>query len=283
MDNKQITTRNNWSFNNVAISATTMGLSAIPAELITLPICAVKTNYMAMVKNSAINEQKKYIPTLNMRQVTMDIYNKRGLYGFFNASAPAITSQMISSASKFTLYEGFKHHFGNGDNNFAQNALFGIVSGVSGGLFTAPFDRARALRQYNNGQATKTYGSIGKLFLQKPLEAWRGYGFTFGKNVALYSLLYPGYDLIKKKTGGNAMAASLFTPMIISGILQPIEFARTRHMLNQEWRLGWNPRPYYTGYTLTAGRAIPHFMITMCTMEYLKGIVQERWGIVVKK
>lgn len=277
---------NSYGF-TAAISAVTIGIAAIPAEILTLPICAIRTNYMAnvksIIKDNSLSDSERKIPKVSIRQVTMNIYNQRGLYGFFNATAPAVMSQILSSSSKYTMYEGFKHYYGNGDNNFGKNALFGTISGVSGGLITAPFDRARALRQHNDGPTTRSFGSIGRLYLSNPMEAWKGYSFSFGKNVVLYSTLYPGYDLIKSYNNGNPVVASFIAPLIISGILQPIEFARTRHMLGLEWKMGWNPRPYYTGYTLTAGRAIPHFMITMCTMEYVKVMVQKHLGITVKK
>lgn len=273
--------------NTVAISAATIGLASIPAEASTLPICAIRTNYIAAIKSSTKNvdtvARASYVPQIKIPQIARDIYQKRGLYGFFNASAPAITSQIISSASKYSFYEALKYHYGQPDDGFFKKALFGTISGVTGGLLTAPFDRMRALRQYNDGQITRSYQSIAKLFLSNPMEAWRGYGFSFGKNVVLYSLLYPGYDSVKTYTGGNPIVASLSSALVISGILQPIEFARTRHMLGQNWRLGWNPRPYYTGYTLSAGRAIPHFMITMCTMEYLKEKVENEYGVTIKK
>ena len=64
--------------------------------------------------------------------------------------------------------------------------------------------------------------------------------------------------------------SSIFTTLVLTGIMQPIEFIRARMMTNKEWKLGWNPRIYYTGFTLTAGRSLPHFSITMCFSEFLK-------------
>jgi hypothetical protein len=64
------------------------------AEIITLPICTIKTIYQ--------NNNH-----LNTVQTIQKIYSENKLKGFFNASKPAIISQIISTTSKYIFYKKY--------------------------------------------------------------------------------------------------------------------------------------------------------------------------------
>ncbi len=249
-------------------SAFSIGLACIPAELLTLPLNTLKINYAAsVIKN--IN-QKHIIYPIKLNIMAINIYKSRGIYGFFNSSPMAITSQIFSATSKYTIYECLKKHFGTTQNNLLLNILMGSFAGITGAFIVQPIDQVKILRQYDDGKPTKSYRSIFKQFLIKPSSAWRGYPASFSKNIVLYGLLYPFYDRAKNVFNNNILISAIVTTLITSTITQPIEFIRTRIMTGYEWKLGWSPKVYYTGYTLTAGRAIPHFAITMYFTEFLK-------------
>ena len=69
----------------------------LTAELLTLPICTIKTIY----QNN---------PYFNTVETIKHIYKQNGYIGFFSASTPAIIAQVISTSSKYTFYQKIKEY-----------------------------------------------------------------------------------------------------------------------------------------------------------------------------
>ena len=216
---------------NILSSALATGI----AELVTLPICNVKTNF----QNS----------NQDIRSVVSTIFKNDGIKGFYRASLPAILSQVISTSSKYTLYQYF------GDNFNTPKILNGLVSGILSSLVTHPLDFLKIHLQMKTKPDLKL--------------VYRGYSKSFGKIVIGSVLFFPLYDLIKERTG-DPFSASFFSAMVSTVAMQPLDYLKVRHIYNQSFNHGWRVKKYYKGITLNLFRVVPHFMIVMVLTERFK-------------
>ena len=218
------------------------------AEIITLPICTAKTNFQ--------NSNQQSIKTL-----TKNLYQQHGIKIFYNASFPAIMGQMISTSSKYTLY---KFLTTNEKNPIKNKFLNGMIGGVTSSLITHPLDVVKVHLQmkYNFSNVLREEGI--KLF-------YRGYSKTFTKIAISSSCFFPIYETINEKID-NPMMASTFSGFLSAIIMHPADYLKTRHMSGKPLYQGLNPLIYYRGLSLNLLRIVPHFMITMTTIEYLKKI-----------
>lgn len=220
------------------------------AEILTLPICTIKTNYQTTKNNSIINTAK-------------DIYIKNGIKGFYNASVPAIIGQIISTTTKYTMYEYLKNNkvleINNNEINLIKN---GIISGVISTLLTHPCDIIRVSLQLNNNLVKEIKENGIKIF-------YRGYSKTLSKVILGSSLFFPLNDILKTKIE-NPILTSFTAGFISATILQPIDYMKTRHLAGKNPFVGSSIKNYYKGYNLNLLRIVPHFTITMTVMEYLK-------------
>src|ERR1700739_3665379 len=88
------------------------------AEIITLPICTVKTNY----QNSK---------NLSVWTIVKQTYRADGLLrGFWRASFPAVSSQILSSSLKWTIYKTMEEQQQIYSNKFVNGAISGMVSSL---------------------------------------------------------------------------------------------------------------------------------------------------------
>ena len=232
-------------------------LGAGVAEIATLPICTVKTNFQ--------NHHLSIINTIKK------IYHKSGIKGFYSASYPAIGGQIISSASKYTLY--------NGLTEFIPNVfLAGAISGFLSSLITHPIDVIKIYQQMN----TPFYLDLRK---EGPKLFYRGYSKTFIKATIGSSLFFPLFDTLKdytlyipkfahgkfcQRNEVSLPLAALGSALISTSIMQPIDYMKTRQVYGNSIKLGFNPINYYRGYGLNLTRIVPHFVIMMLTLEAVK-------------
>jgi hypothetical protein len=230
-------------FNNIKYAT---GATAI-AELITLPICTIKTNHQNTLSPSIINTAKM-------------IYTRSGIKGFYQSSKIAISYQIFSTTSKYVLYryiedktEGKSYH-----NKFAS----GAISGLTTTIVTHPMDMIKVYRQMNTPilpEITKNGLSI----------FYRGYTKTLNK-VAVCSALYlPLYDNCLTYTN-NITIASILSGVATAIIVQPLDYMKTRRIYNMSISHGLNILPYYKGLSLNLMRIVPHFVITMNVIEFFK-------------
>ena len=222
------------------------------AELLTLPICTVKTNYQTRSFNSVTNCVKS-------------IYTTRGLYGFFSiASYPAVISQIASTCSKFTFYRFLQTYRQTPKADILNNSINGALSGFLGSLLTHPIDVVKVHLQRNESIRPKwNTDLIGRVKFM-----YSGYTPTIGKNVALYALLLPCQDFYKSKVN-NTLIAAIMTTVTVTTIIQPLDYLRVRGITKQGLFLGYNPLNYYKGFWLNLSRSIPHFFITIYISELI--------------
>lgn len=228
-------------------------LATFVAEMITFPICTLKTNYQNMAN-------------VSIREVYNDIWSRYGLRGFYNASGWAIGSQILSTSSKYTFYQCFKniipkeievfgHVFGN-------TFVSGISSGITSSIMTHPVDVVKIHSQMH----TPFFPELRK---HGPFIFYRGYSKSLVKSSVGSSCFFPLYDMFKNHVSNPALAA-LLSSTVSTTILQPVDYMKTRQIYGQPFFSGWHPTPYFKGLSLNLARVIPHFTIVMTLIEMFK-------------
>lgn len=213
------------------------------AEIITLPICTLKTNYQ--------NSNNRCI---SISQTFQSIYQNHGVLGFYKATVPALFSQIISTSSKYVLYKEFCK------KNEYPKVINGIASGLLSSIVTHPLDVWKIYHQQNQSVKTEIKTNGISIF-------YRGYSKSIGKVIIASSLFLPLYDTFSSHY--NAFTASILASITSVVVMHPMDFLKTRHIYNQRLFLGCDPRMYYKGLSLHLLRTVPHFMILMTTIEYL--------------
>lgn len=224
-------------------------IGTLVAEIITLPICTVKTVYQ---NNTTIS---------SVRFVIKDIYNKYGLKGFIQASPHAMVSQLISTSTKYTFYHKIKDYRKTDPNDIFSNSLNGMFGGVVGSLFSHPID------------VWKNYAQRNQLFDFKSLNPklyYQGYHASIYKNCVLYAILFPAYDYYKT-IFDSTLVCSVLTTLTVSTIIQPFDYYKTVKMAGNNVKISIRDiKSFGRGFSLMLGKSIPHFLITMSITEKLK-------------
>jgi len=231
------------------------------AEVLTLPICTIKTNYQNTNSNSIPNTIK-------------DIYKRNGLKSFYSASYPAIFSQVFSTSSKYFLYQYFENKNYKYSNKFTNGLFAGIISS----LFTHPIDIIKIHQQMNTKFIPELKNHGIKLF-------YRGYSKTFSKIALSSTFFFPLYDTFYEKFKSPTKSA-LLTSILVTFIMHPIDYLKTRHIYNLPLYNELKPKiitktifnknvkvfiiPLYKGIIINLLRIVPHFIITMNVIDYLK-------------
>lgn len=224
------------------------------AEIIMLPICTIQTVYQTQ-KNLGTTER------INIGNITKSLYKTYGVRAFYNSSASAISCQMISTGSKFTLYKALQKYRGNNTTDIFNNVLNGGLAGVISIAFTQPFD---VMKNYHQRQI-----SILPDLKKNPMILYRGTKQSVTKSAMLVASLFSINDLCRSYIN-NAFFAAMTTSMLISPIIHPIDLLKRRAMANEKLWMGWNPKHYYRGMFLNLTRSMPHFAISMMTIDYIK-------------
>jgi len=164
------------------------------AEIVTLPICTVKTNYQVYKSNS-------------IKETIISIYNKGGIRSFYTASAPF--GQIISTTSKYTFYEYFR-------KNDHEKLTSGIASGILSSLITHPIDVYKVHRQLHKQMSI--------------YNIYRGYTKSLSKVIVGSITYFPIYETIKTTTNYNPFICGALSATISTIIIHPIDYLKTTHM-----------------------------------------------------
>ena len=232
------------------ISDSIIGVTA--AEILTLPICTVKTNYQN-TESTSINQTIK------------QIYQTNGIRGFYRASVPAIFSQTISLSVKYVLYQVLVdkatkqyQHIGLG-----HRMCIGLITGISASLFTHPIDVVKIHLQ----MSTAIIPEVRKFGLT---IFYRGYSKALNKVCVGSCLFLPLFDQFKQYAQSNVIVAAAASAIISTVIMHPLDYLKTRHIYGLPFYAGFNPRTYYKGITLNLLRVVPHFVIVMVIIDCLQ-------------
>ena len=170
------------------------GFSTFIAEIITLPICTIKTVYQNNL-------------TFTVKDTINHIYKQNGYKGFIHAFGPSIFSQILSTSSKYTIYEYIKTIRSTEKNDITNNSLNGMISGILGSIITHPIDVWKNYKQRNQNYIKFIKRNLIRHNLIKPNlikpnliklnffafiknTFYVGYSGSFGKNIILYGSLY---------------------------------------------------------------------------------------------
>lgn len=225
------------------------------AELITLPICTIKTNYQTNLQYKSIIDVGK------------DIMRTRGLYGFYSASMAATVLQIVSTSTKFTFYNYFRDYRVTAQNDIKNNIVNGALGGIVSSLLMHPIDVIK-IHQQNNLSIIQEFKKTGA-------RLWyRGYSKTLAKSVGVTSLLFPLNDFYKSIFVSTAFAAGL-SAFTVTAVIHPLDYLKVRHIANQDLypkihNMSTFLKYYYRGVHINLMRVVPHFMITMTLIEKLK-------------
>jgi hypothetical protein len=222
------------------------------AELATLPLYAIKTNYQTSSDKS-------------VRNVAKNIYSKYGIWGFYNAVLSAILARVASSFIKYSIYNEIKYYRQTNNHKLFDNMINGCVAGVACSFFVHPIDVVT-----NHLQRFKKFDA--GLFQTKILYA--GFSQTLLRNFILYSVLFSVFDYCKYLTDNNIILACMMTTTVSTSILQPVDYLRTRLMAQQRNEVGSmfnalkNFRSCWKGYHLNYVANTMHFAIAMSIANY---------------
>lgn len=246
------------SLTNKIIAAS---ISSTFAELVTIPVCTLKTNYQTNIVNN-----KSILSYAN------DLYRSKGIYGFYNATAYASLSQVTSLTIKYTTYEYLKTF--TSEPTFMSNLAISVASSIIASPFHHPFDFMKIRTQMitNNNTYPNVYPSGYSSVVPSGYSVYQGYTKTLTRNI-LTSILFPLNDWYKKiyskmdyqinENICNMLLAPISTSITSTFILYPYEFIRNRHIANCQWYYGLNPLNYYRGVKLALFRNSLHFTLFM--------------------
>ena len=226
---------------------TNSAMAAGIAEIVTLPICTIKTNY----QNTTGITIKKTIKTM---------YRQGGVLSFFRAMGAAVSSQVFSTSLKYTIYRYLE------DKNlkYSNKILNGMASGITASIFTHPIDFIKIHLQMNKSML-KTLKDDGVSSI------YRGYSKTFLKSALGNSLYFPIYEYCNN-IFDNVLYSSICSSVFATIIIHPVDYFRIRHIYNLPWFQGWHPKYFFKGLSLNLLRVVPHFVITMSLIDYLNKI-----------
>lgn len=221
--------------------------AALIAELITLPICVVKTNYQ--------NACLKHPTTIN--QTIKNMITNSGFRVFWSATGPALFSQMLSISIKYVLYKEIYQKINN-------SLLAGLSTGIIASLVTHPIDLIKVNKQMQTAFLPKLRATGPKIFYQ-------GYSKTFLKYSVGGICFLPIRDTLTPHIG-NGLAS--FSSAVISTIItQPFDYMKIRQTYGLPFFSGYNPIYYYKGLTLNLLRIVPHFTIMMIITDKIEKLL----------
>ncbi len=220
-------------------------IGTLCAEIITLPICTVKTVY----QNN---------PNLGITQTISKIYKESGYRGFVQAYTPAIISQVVSTSSKYYFYQLIKSHRKTEKSDILNNSLNGMVGGILGSFFSHPVDVWKNYLQRNQ-----------KFPFGNPSVYYQGYSASIYKTSVLYASLFPLHDYYTNKFD-IPIIPSICTTLTVSIIIQPFDYYKTIKMAGNKPENWYKITNWYRGFSLMLARSIPHFVITMGITDLVK-------------
>jgi hypothetical protein len=201
-------------------------IGASTAELATLPISALKTVYQSR--------------SLSIKDSFNFIYNSNGIKGFYKASFPAVSYQVLSSTYRLTVF------------NYLTDAKFnlfliGIFSSITCNILTHPIDYIRIRLQNNsNIQLRKIYTGITPNIAKAVLG-----GVTY----------LPIRESLKRRfPETKSWKIGLTTAVVSTIIVHPFDYLKT-YMIGRSTIGSLAFRNPYKGLSLNLARIVPHFVI----------------------
>lgn len=186
-------------------------LGACLAETVTTPMYTIKTIYQTSDKS--------------INCIMIEIYNKHGIFGFYNAVISAIFARFVSAFFKYLIYNEIKYYRQTSENDLINNMFNGCTTGIVSSFVVHPFDVLTTHLQSQLPLNRSIY-HFDKLY--------SGFSQTLIRNFFLYSILFSVFDYAKYYTDNNIVLSCMITTSISTTILQPVDYLRTRLMAQQK-------------------------------------------------
>jgi hypothetical protein len=231
---------NNYFENIIIIS-----IASSIAEICTLPICTVRTNYINLSKSD---------PNKTIKQIIKTAYINHGIRWFYSSKFSAIGGQVLSTTSKYTLYNYLSTNNPIKSDKYLHNVTNGIIVNILTSLITHPLDYIKINKQM---------GCIVNNF--NPF-IYKTYGPNLSKAILSGAVCFPIYDLTKYYTN-DSIISGLSSAVISTAVIQPLDYLKIRRIYGLKFD---NIGNLYTGYTLYLIKIVPCFMITMIMTEKIK-------------
>jgi hypothetical protein len=230
---------------NVKKSITGSIIGSTIAEIFTLPICTIRTNY---INQQISNHQKSVSELIKIN------YSQHGFRWFFSAKYPAIVGQVISTSSKYTLYKILPTYnpLVGKTNKFLFDVSNSIGAGIITSLITHPIDYLKVHTQMNRSDFDLKH-------------IYRGYSKTFAKAIIGGSTFFPIYDWTKDNIN-NPILGSVFSAIFSTIIIQPFDYLKIRNIYGIKH---FEFKNLFDGMGINMIRIVPHFVITMSMIEFL--------------
>lgn len=256
------------------------------AEVVTLPICTVKTNYQVQRASLLVAAPTSAMPlapvasrtpaaaAVTIGSTVRHIYQQTGVRGFFRASVPAVVLQSTSTAGKYTVYMWLKNNTASPTTPITSMAC-GLASGLSVSLLTHPFDFFKIHMQLGPGEALRAIRVHG------PWVVYRGYSKNFAKVAIGSTVFFPLYDWLRTREWDSWLAAGTASVVGLT-LTQPVDYAKTVHVAGRPWWMAavrspgetWRgvARRFYCGFSLNLARTVPHAVICLVLTEQFKNL-----------
>ena len=214
-------------------------ISAVIAEILTLPICTIKSNYQNNNSNSIIKTIK-------------EINSRNGIKSFYSSSLPAISSQVTSISLRYTFYRELTKKYGN--ENY-KKPIFGFISAISTTIITHPMDFYKINIQMNN-DLKDSFKVI-----------YRGYSKTLLKATISGTLFLPMYEYLSEKFGSK-LYGSIITSVISTLLMHPLDYKKTLQIYGSKHKITMLDL-FTKGLHINLLRVVPHFTIFMISIDLL--------------
>lgn len=248
------------------------------AEYVTQPFCALKTHVQNDAHAAGVYASRGTLAAA--RRVAA----VEGAGVFFRAAKVAVATQVLSTASKFTLYHALQDAWNRDRTSFGRSVGSGLVSGWASSIVTHPLDVIKIHMQMGAtatagaASAPKTttaatqlgFGTVAAQLWQQPRLLYRGFSKTLGKVTVGSALFFPLNDAMLRVWGGlvgddaKVAPAAACAAVVSTVATHAFDCAKTRKAFGQPWFFGFSSiAPYFTGLQLNLLRIVPHFTIVM--------------------
>lgn len=212
-------------------------VGASTAEILTLPVCTIKTVYQS--------GNKSYLDSVKF------IYNIWGIKGFYRASVPAISTQIFASSYKLVLF----NILNTNQKSNLYTMMAGIFTSLTCIIFTHPLDYFRVSLQTNRD-----------IFYR---EMYKGFSANIGKAILGGATFLPLRSIMKREFSNQpSWTVGIMTAAISTVIVHPFEYFKTFMLANDKNTKICFKNPY-RGITVNLCRIIPHFVIMTELSDYL--------------
>lgn len=231
-----------FSFEKKMDSLISSCVGATVAEFCTVPLCVTKTTQV--------------VNNLSFPKAVKLLYKEKG---FYRGTSLSILSQGISTSIKYSLYRKLQEKRRTSNEDFLNNSLNGICSGILGGFLSHPIDVIKTHRQRG-----LSFSTIQRSHL------YRGYSKNVLKTILLSSMMFPALDYANKFSD-SVVIRSAVTAFSTSLLLYPVDYFKVRQMAGVYDSLSLETvKRMYRGYSVHLLRIVPHLVITMKITETLE-------------